>query len=179
MPSMPGLGPIFDKLLPYVIILVLGSLAVFVYLTGRSLTLDVITVVIGVAGGVIAAYFLNFRLSQEKKLEFHEGEEVILQSTDTKSHVVILSIGDEDFPFEPIKANIYLTNIGILAEPPDSGEVVVYVPLDKITEFAPHQNGIRIRYVDVNIQFAEVLLYVDDRDTWIQTLANQLNAVAY
>jgi hypothetical protein len=92
---------------------------------------------------------------------------------------VVSSIGDEDFPFEPHRANIYLTNIGLLAESPGVGEAIVYVPLDKITEFAPYQNGIRIRYVDINIQFAEVVVYVEDRNAWIQTLANVLNARGY
>ena len=168
-----------DRFVPYIVILVLGAIGVYVYFMGRSLTLDVVTVLIGIAGGVIAAYFIHQSLEQERTLEFLGGEEVMLESKGHKSYVNILSIGDQDFPSEPISANIYLTNIGILCEPPGAGESDVYIPLDKITEFAPHQNGIRIRYIDVNIQFVEVLLYVDDRNKWIQTLATTLNARAF
>jgi len=88
-------------------------------------------------------------------------------------------VGEQDFPFEPVRANIYLTNIGILCERPSSGESEVYVPLDKITGFEPHQNGVKVRYVDVNVQYAEVILYVDDPGRWIQTLAATLNAKPY
>jgi hypothetical protein len=168
-----------DRLIPYVILVVLGGVAVYVYLEGGSLTLDAITVLTGVAGGAVAAYFIYKSLEQEKALEFHGEEEVILESKSSKSYVVVVSIGEQDFPFEPLRVNIYLTNIGILCEPPGSGESEVFIPLDKITEFAPHQNGIRVRYVDINIQYAEVLLYVDDKNRWIQTLASTLNARAH
>ena len=168
----------FDKLIPYLLMLVLGAVGVYTYLNGRSMTLDTLTVLVGTAGGAVAAYFIYKSLEQEKTLELHPDERVILESKSPNSYVVVTSIGEQDFPFEPVRANIYLTSIGILCEPPGSGESDVYIPLDKITEFAPHQNGIRVRYVDVNIQFTEVILFVDDRDKWIQTIASTLNARA-
>ena len=170
---------VIEKLLPYVVIVVVGSIAAAIYFLGSSLTIDAMIVLAGIAGGFLVSYFIYLSLSQEKTLEFAEGEEVILASTDPKTHVVLMSVGEHDFPLEPVKANIYLTNLGIICEPKGTGETAVFVPIEKITEFSPHQNGLRLRYVDVNIQYAEIVVYVDDRENWIQTIASMIGAKAY
>lgn len=166
------------RILPYVVIGVLGSVAVFIYFGGHSLAIDAIAVGLGLAGGAVTAYFIYHSLEQERNIGFMDGEEVILRSMGPKTHVVLLSIGEQDYPFEPVRASIYLTNIGILAEAQGSGETTVYIPFDKMTEFGPDQNGIRIRYVNINAVFAEALIFVEDRDDWIQTMAKMLNARA-
>jgi len=163
------------KVMPYLAIFALLVLVVSLFLLGGSEISKLLIPLFGVSAGVVASYYIYLHLEQEKKVDFMEGEDVLLESTSSRSYVVYKSVGEQDLPFEPVRVNTYLTNLGILCEPPGSGESVIYVPLDKITEFRPHNNGLLVRYVDVNFQYAEVLLYVGDVDKWMRELNSQLN----
>ncbi len=167
---------VLDRMLPYMVLGILAGFVGLIYFMGSSLALEAIVVSGGVAGGSVMGYYIYKSLGQEKSLEFAEGEEVIMSSTSPGSYAVLLSVSDQDFPFDPVKANIYFTNLGIIAEPKGSGEVGIYVPLEQVTEFSAQDNGVRIRYLDVNLHTAEVLFYVENRDLWLQTLADTLNA---
>ncbi|MBD3388603.1 MAG: hypothetical protein GF416_06000 [Candidatus Altiarchaeales archaeon] len=166
---------IIGRALPYVAIAVLLLALSYAYLSGPSLKFEALALGFGVVAGIVSAYYIYLSISQEKTLELHEEEEIILRSASPSSHFVIVSIGEKDFPFSPTKAIIYLTNLGLMAETSNSGEASLFIPLDRISEFAIHQNGLRVRYMDVNLQFAEVMLYVDNPVAWLEKLAEVLN----
>jgi hypothetical protein len=168
--SLTRLDRLTNFLLPYVAMTVVGVMAVYIYFRGSSVGFDVIMEAAGIALGILAVYFMYIKMGQEKSLQFFDGEDVLLKSSGEKTYLVIPSVGDADIPLEPIKANLYLTNLGIIAEKHDAGEATVFISLDGVKEYAAYQRGIRIRYVDPRYSFAEAMLYVDDRDAWIQKL---------
>jgi hypothetical protein len=157
-------------LLPYVVMAVVVVMGLYIYFQGASAGFDVIMEAAGIAGGALAVYLMYTKMGQEKNLQFFDGEEIILKSSGDKTYLVITSVGDTDIPLEPIKATIYMTTLGIIAERPDAGEASVFIPIDGIKEYAAYQRGIRIRYVDPRYSFAEAMLYVEDRNAWMQKL---------
>jgi|GEM_PF-6786314 len=138
---------------------------------GPRFGIDLLLFAVAIISAFIGAYFIYIHIDQERNIQFFEGEDVVLTSTSDNNYADPLSFGDQDIPLEPIKANIYLTNVGILAERKGSGEAAVFIPHDMIREYSPYQNGIRIRYVDENMIFNEVLIIVDHREIWLQTMA--------
>jgi hypothetical protein len=171
---MPRIDKAAGRLLPWGIIAGGALLAAVAYFAGPSLTLDVGTIILGVFAGLVAAYFIYRSLEQERTLTFFDGEEVRLTSSDTKTFMVIIAQGDKDLPLQPLRATLHLTNLGIIAEYPGAAEAAAFIPLDRIVDFDPHQGAIRVRFMDVKHQYAEALLYVDDRDLWMRTLADEL-----
>jgi len=161
--------------LPYFVIFTAAAFILFVYYSGPSMTLDVIMSVVGVVAGVVVVYFIYRSLEQEKSLQFFEGEKVILTSTSPRTYAVITALGDKDISLQPIRANVYLTNMGIIAERPGTGEAALFIALDMINDFGPDGKGIRIRYADPQHPFAEAMIFVEERDRWLQTLATRLN----
>ena len=150
---------IIDKVANFIVFgAILGFLAI-IYLFGSVMGLSTIAVLLGTVG-------LYYNYNQERSLFLPEGEEIIFKSTGN-SHLLFVSIGEQDFPMRPVRVDLYLTNIGVLAEPPNSGETILYVPHYRISEFIPYKdNGLRIRYFDINDQFAEVQIFLKDRDAW-------------
>ncbi|MFH1055258.1 MAG: hypothetical protein V1744_04090 [Candidatus Altiarchaeota archaeon] len=166
---------LLGKMLPYLVLLVMALIALYLYSIGSSATLDMFMVAAGVGLGLASSYVIYHSISNERQVDFFEGEKVILRSTDPKSYVVLTSANDQEAPLKPVKSTIYLTNLGLLFEPPDSGRVIVFIALDTITEVAPYKNAIRIRYMDPVLSSAEVLIYVDNRDAWVQTIQGMLS----
>ncbi|MFH1402810.1 MAG: hypothetical protein ABIH11_00900 [Candidatus Altiarchaeota archaeon] len=151
-----------------IMLALLACLVFFIYVFGSALDMGVIALIVGAFAGVLSIFGLYNYFNQEKKLYFPEQEKVLLTSSGNSSYVVFVSIGEQDFPLNPIRSDIYLTNIGVLAEPPSSGESILYIPHYRITELVPYRdNGITLRYFDVNDQFAEVILYLQDRNQWV------------
>jgi hypothetical protein len=164
---MMKLGALRDRLMGLTVLAVMVGLVGFIYLFGGVLGLDVIAVVVGIAGGLISVVALYGYFNQEKTLYFPEDEKVLLKSSGGGTHVVFVNIGEQYFPLNPIRADLYLTNIGVLAEPPGSGESILYIPHHRITDLVPYmENGLKVRYFDVNDQFSEVVLYLENRDRW-------------
>jgi hypothetical protein len=168
--SLNRLDKLTGFLLPYVAMTVVAVMALYVYFQGPSVGFGVFMEAAGIAGGILVVYFMYVKIGQEKTLQFFDGEEMLLKSTGNKTYLVITSVGDRDIPLEPIRANLYLTTLGITAERPDAGEAAVFIPLDGMKEYAAYQRGIRIRYVDPRYSWAEAMIYVDDRDAWMLKL---------
>jgi hypothetical protein len=164
-----------SKLLPYAVIAAVSFLVFIIWAQGVSALMSVFVEGAGVAGGVVAGYFIYLSLSQEKNIQFFEGERLILRDATGRAYVVLSAVGDKDVPFQPIRSTMYLTNLGIVAEAFGSGEVAAFVPLDMITEFSHYQGGIRVRYRDPKHAFLEVFLYVEDKTAWLQALNDALN----
>jgi hypothetical protein len=169
------LDVLMGTLLPYLVMLIVGIFILYVYYMGSSLTLNLVMEFIGIIAGAVSVYYIYQSLGQEKNIQFFEGERLLLKSTTPNTYVVVTSLGDKDVPLNPIKSNIYLTNIGIIAEPPGTGEYAVYIPLDMITDYSMKQNGIRIRYHDTYHRFIEAMIFVDDKDAWIRSLSSMLS----
>ncbi|MFH0862954.1 MAG: hypothetical protein V1875_08000 [Candidatus Altiarchaeota archaeon] len=177
-PHLPELDRLVSGALGYA---ALGSLVVLVallYFAGSSLSVQLITMAVGVFGGLIGVYFLNRSFDQEKNLQFFEGEKIILESKTPGTYAVVAKLSDRDIPFEPIRSNIYLTNLGILAERQGTGEAALFIPLDMITDVSPSREGIRVGAVDPRNQNMEVVLYLENRDAWLREISGQIDRLA-
>jgi hypothetical protein len=171
---LTNLDFLMSHLLPYIVILAIGGVAAYAYFYGGPKFGSMLEMV-GIALGIASVLFIYRQIDQEKSLQFFEGESVILKSESGKSFAMLTAIGDQDLPLEPIRANIYMTNLGILAEKPGTGEATLFIPVDRITDFSPHQQGIRIRFADVGHPYAEAMIFVDDRNAWMQKMWETLN----
>jgi len=165
-------------ILSYMVVAALVAVVIVFYFLGSSSTIDVLMEVIGVAAGVVTVHFLWRSLNQERVLAFFDGEEVRLKSEGRRTYVVVTSVGDKDVSLQPLNATLYLTNIGVVAEKPGSGEVILFIPLDRISDFGPNQGGIKVRFVDARHQYSEALLFVDDRDAWVDGMGKAMQARA-
>jgi hypothetical protein len=74
------------------------------------------------------------------------------------------------FEYDPVKVDLYLTNLGIIGEIPDTGKLSFYISHDSILEYSPHEAGILIGYLDANSQFSESIIFVEDRNAWINSM---------
>jgi len=136
-----------------------------------SLTfINVLLLIIGTVLGVVASYSLMHSFEHEKTIKFFPGEELILKSSGNGSYVLFKHIGDKVFEYDPMKADIYLTNMGIIAEIPESGQMMLYIPHDRVIEYVTYEAGILVRYLDTANQFAESVIYVEDRSAWINSM---------
>jgi len=167
---------VYKRMQPYFLILAVAIFILIISLLGSSYSVDFIMVAVGVAAGLISSYYLYRSMSQEKNIQLYEGETLILKSETPNTYFIMISIGDRDVPAEPIRSVIHLTSLGILAEPPGSGEVALFIPLDRIKDFRVQGSGLQVRYLDINNTFTEVSFFVDKLDVWVQTLANIFNA---
>ena len=133
---------------------------------------SVMVLIVGVVLGVFASYILFHSFTQEKTIKFFPGESLILKSSGPGSYVTIKHIGDKTFEDDPLKADLYLTTMGIIAERPDSGTAILYIPHDRVLEYTSYESGIMIRYMDVNYQFSESIIFVDNRNGWINAMGS-------
>ncbi len=166
------------SVLGYMVIAALVGVVVVFYFLGSSSTMDVLLEVLGVAAGVVTVNFLWRSLNQERVLSFFDGEEVRLKSEGARTYIVMASVGDKDVALQPLKATLYLTSLGVVAEKPGSGESVMFIPLDRISDFGAKQGGINVRFIDVKHQYCEALLFVEDRDSWMDGIGRALAARA-
>lgn len=161
-----------------IIVLVVVFLAIaYAIMQGGSIAIDFILIMSGITLGVFAAYILYHNLSNERVLEFDENEEVLIETRDKgNTFIQILDdIGDFIGKESPINVNMYLTNRGILAEPPGTGQAVFFAPFYSIRSFNLERKFlskyIRLNYVDINGEVAEALLFIgDDTDKWVEKL---------
>jgi hypothetical protein len=141
-----------------------------------------IFLVVGVSVGVCVSYFIyNSFFEREREMTFEPDEQVILQRKyPDKSVIIPQIIGHGDAAaMSPNEVNLYLTNMGIVAETPGSGEPVLYIPFGDIQEMQTINRlllkYIRIRYIDHNNLLAEVLLYVGkDTDRWAESIGRMI-----
>jgi hypothetical protein len=174
--------PAMDKIVGWTLTnALIAALAIFVivlFFMGSNITVQFLVMGLSVIGGIAGAHFIYRSLEQEKRIQFFEGEQVLLESKSPSTYVVVVSLGDQDVPLEPFSANVYLTNLGILAERRNMGEMGLFIPLDMITNYAPHKNGIRIRTQDPRHGYMEALVFVDERDRWMSGIQEQINKIA-
>jgi hypothetical protein len=164
----------FSKVIPYLVILGGAVFFAIVWVSGASLGITVFMQGVGVMIGLVTVFFMYRSLSQERQLQLFDGEQQVLQSEGAKTYAVVTALGDRDVAFSPVRSTIHLTNLGIVVESGASGETALFVPIDKITEFAAYQGGIRIRFLDVKHAMIEVMVYVEDRDLWMKTITDML-----
>ena len=170
VPHLTRADKTFGRMLPAAVALAVVAFGLVSYFGFARLGWDVIVEGVGIVLGLVAVLAIYESLEQERNIQFFEGENVILKSDTAKTYAVVATIGDHSVPLSPFKATIYLTNLGVLAEPTGSGEAAIFMPIDRITEFVPFREGIRVRYVDVKHMFVEVVIFVEDRGMWMQAL---------
>ncbi len=140
--------------------------------SGFTITLDTVLVVLSFTIAIVVSYFMLKSFGQERHIQFFDGEEVILSSTSSGTYAQLMSVGDSDVHEAPLHSNIYLTNFGIVVEPKNTGDIMMFVPYDMIRHFRPHLNGILVRSIDIKGQFNETLFIVDDRQSWLEAIAS-------
>lgn len=154
----------------YMLVIIVFSIILMISLFSSITFVDIILVILGLGMGLFAAYILFHQFNQERSIHFFPGENMILKSTGPKSYVVIKNLGEHVFQEEHIKADIYLTNLGIIAEIPDTAKPLLFIPHDTVIEYQPHESGIIMHYLDHNNQLCESMIYVEDRNAWLNTL---------
>ena len=177
-PYLPRIDKLVGGALTYAAIGALAVLVGFLYLLGSSVSVQLIAIVFGVFGGLIAVHFLNRSLDQEKNVQFFEGENIILESKTPGTYAVVVRLGERDVPLEPIQCNTYLTSLGILAERQGTGEAALFIPLDMITDISPSREGIRVRAADPRYQNIEAAFYLQNRDVWLREIGNQIDKMS-
>lgn len=150
-----------------------------IYLTGLSYLTELFIILAGIGLGIIVSVHLLENIDETKTLELDEEEELLLDTSDTKGRVFV-SVPDEAGGFigkgNPVEVRLYLTNVNILAEPPNTGECILCIPLFSITNFNLEKRltaeYIRVSYMDINGEPAEVLLFPGmDAKVWNQELS--------
>lgn len=157
-------------------IVVLGVSYINVFDVQESSTsgIEFMLSILAISSAAFGFFFLFKTFDQEKKIQFYDNENVLLTSTGDNNYVVLKSVGDRDVPLAPVSANIYLTNIGILCEKKGHGEAILYIPLDSVVNFSMHSNGLLFRYYVTNSQINEAVIFVDDKDEWINVLSSMV-----
>jgi len=149
-----------------IVLSILFLLSYFSYAT----FFDIILLIIGLGLGAFASYILFHSFTQERTIKFFPGEQLILKSSGPGSYVVMKHVDEKAYPPEPLKSDLYLTNMGIIAEAPDTGRSILFIPHDKVLDYAPYETGILIHYLGLNNQFSEARIYIEDRSAWINAI---------
>lgn len=152
------------------------------FTTDVSPTSMPLLVLTGTVIGILVSYLMYHSFfRRDRDMVFSPQEEVILQRKHPEKAVILPQImgrGDSsDNP--PIEVNLYLTNMGVAAEPPGLGEPVLYIPFNDIQEMKTVNRMllryIKLRYVDITGVLSEILLYVgDDTDVWAENIGRMI-----
>ena len=168
-----------------VVMTLLAVILPLVYIYSKEGRLDGIkaTLIIGgVIGGIIlsvAIYYHSFQ--KEEHMSLYPGEEVILQRKYPNKSLVIPQDIDaiNKMKESPIEVNLYLTNLGVMAEPPGTGEPILHIAINSIQEMQTINRVlikyIRVRYIDIDNRVSEVLLYLgEDTDRWAERIGKMM-----
>jgi len=164
----------------YILGVVLVAIVFLVLIASLTqwIIIDFVLVGIGIMGGVFVSYlmYLNFTGSQEEVV-LADNEEIKLDASGSKSHLMIRKVGEEK-PQSVVEVNLYMTNLGIIAKDRVKKNLVLYIPLDRITMADLEGKGIKIEYVDdYTGNLNEVLLHVGEGfDEWVNELYQYLSA---
>ncbi len=160
-----------------VLLLAVGSVVIY---TSENRIMSLFSVVLILLGLAVGMFFVPHTFESFEKtapeIELGAGEEVILETKSTGGSTILFPstrmgfIGKEP----PMSVNLYLTNLGIIAEPSGTGAAIFYVPLFRINQYADEQRllakYIRIFYLDEGVE-KEVLLFTgSETDRWMETL---------
>ena len=161
-----------NYILVFSILLVAGIVLAAAYL--QWFVFDFMLVAIGVGGGLVISYLLFHSFNQQNHVILAEGEEVLIDSSGCGAHIMVRRIGEEN-PQSVLEADLYLTNIGIIAQDPRMHELILYIPLDTIAKADLEGKGIKINYFDeYHNEVAQIVLMVGkSHDEWVR------NIVAY
>jgi len=155
----------------------------YIYWKAGVLRLGVsIPIIIGTCIGIVGSYVMYQSFVQrDRSMTFAPDEEVILQRRYPHKSVIIPQIiGHGDSPHNsPTNVNLYLTNIGVVAEPPGSGEPILYIAFSDMQEMQTVNRMllkyIRVRYIDIYGMAVEVLLYVgNETDVWAEQIGRRM-----
>jgi hypothetical protein len=155
----------------------------YIYWKAGGLSIGIsVPIIIGTCAGIVASYVMyQSFLQRDRHITFAPDEEVILKRKfPNKSVIIHQIIGHGDSPHSsPAEVNLYLTNMGIVAEPPGSGEPVLYIPFRYIQELQTINRMllkyVRVRYIDIYGMADEVLLYVgDETDVWAEHIGRNM-----
>ncbi len=155
-----------------IIAVIAAAILYTLFIAGTStFAVDALIVFGGALLGVVGAvYFLGSVSEEDVGIEFAEGEEVLLSTKDTDAKAFLSFPREEDgFVGEeaPMAVDLYLTNLGILAEPTESGIRLAYVLYERISEIRLQEKFgrpyIRLKYYPDDAHLDEVLLFLGDR----------------
>ncbi|MBD3262098.1 MAG: hypothetical protein GF334_10615 [Candidatus Altiarchaeales archaeon] len=136
---------------------------------------DFILVFLGVAGGLIASYILYHYFTSEKKIPLAEGEEILIDATHGRDHLLLSFTGEESTPQQVISADLYLTNLGVLASDPLTEQTMLYIPLDRIHQADIVEGGLKLSFMAETGDWGEAVLYPQTGfDFWAQKIHESL-----
>jgi hypothetical protein len=163
----------------YIIALVLVFIAGLVLLAAwlQWAIFDFILLAVGIIGGLFISYIMYHSFNIQHEVFLTEGEEIVLDSSGSKSYVMLRRVG-EDTPQTVVSVDLYLTNLGILAEDRVRHELVIYIPLDRIVKADIEGKGFKIDFFDeYSGQLSQVLLNVGRGfDQWASALYDYLSS---
>jgi hypothetical protein len=168
-------GRLIKPLAPYALMAFGGALVLLAGYFEYLSAFDTLMIFLGTVVGLASAYHLLHSFGQDRRMQFYEGEQVILTSSSTSTHAIITHVGDAEINLSPLRGTIYLTTLGIVVEPPDTGFVGMFIPLDQIQNFTRQNNGLLIRYYDLNRGITDSVLYVDNIQDWMLALTRLLS----
>ena len=143
-------------------------------------------VLLGIVIAIVISYSMYYSFTQsEKNIIFGPDERLILQRKSPEKSTIIPQLPDGGFSpdLPPVEVNLYLTNIGILAEnPPGSGQSILFVPHDRIMQMQVvtkmFAKFVRVQYLDETGNVTEVLLHVGkDAEKWASKIGRILTGM--
>lgn len=176
MDASKGKRVVYGVILVVVITVILAS--TLSYYTGNNLALNIFLVIVGLGAGSVLSYFMYLSFTTEQTLELHPDEEVILESEENVYITPRDDTGSVHTEVSIMNGKVYLTNIGILVEQPNTGVCILYIPHVDIQYFSKQKNALKVQFEDANGEFMQVdILLGKDVDQWLQRLADAVEAV--
>jgi len=145
-----------------------------------SKLIELASISFGILLGLLAAYVMYHTFSEQKVLTLPLGEDIILRSKGyAKTYFAFQIEGGKKVNLPPVPATLYLTNLGIMGEIPNTGECALYIPHYGIRNFnvVERFSGtfLRVNFIDINSLESEVVLYLgEDSNLWFQKLSEIL-----
>lgn len=167
-----------------ILVVIAAAILYALFIAGTStFAVDVVIIFGGALLGVVGAiYFLGSVSEEDVGIEFAQGEDVLATTKDSQKRAFLSFPREEDgFVGEeaPLAVDLYLTNYGILAEPPESGIRLAYVLYERVSEirlqekFGKHY--IRLKYYPDDAHLDEILLFLgDDTKQWYDRIVDML-----
>lgn len=163
-----------------VLTVVIVALALF-YVTDK---VSIFAILLGTFLGIIVAHFLNMTFTiADAPLELDEGEELILETADSRTYIHVPNeVGEFDGAGPPLRANLFLTNKRIIADPEDYDDFIeegspyfYFINNEDIVRLTHEKKGksdyIRITFTNPQLEEKDVLLFTStDTQKWVQEL---------
>ena len=145
-----------------------------------SKLIELTVISFGLLFGLFVAYVMYHNFSEQKILTLPLGEDILLRPRGyVKTYFAFQINSGEKVNLPPVPATLYLTNLGIIGEIPNTGECSLYIPHYNIRNFSVIEKisgkSVRVNFIDVHSMESEVILYLgEDSDLWFQKLSEIL-----